>query len=70
MSLQSEGKSDKAIKKWRAVAEDAKKGKDDDLAAIAYCSIGSLLVQNKRWEKGILNFDRAISLNLSETERR
>ena len=60
ISLQQEGKREDAIKKWRAIAHVAE-GRDNDLAAAAWFSVGYLL-QNENPEDAILAYDQAINL--------
>ena len=59
--FQQQGKRDDAIEKWRAVAHITE-GSDNDLAAIAWFSVGYLL-QAEDLEGSVSAYDRAIRLN-------
>ena len=61
VSFQQQGKRDDAIEKWRAVAHITE-GSDNDLAAIAWFSVGYLL-QDEDLEGTVSAYDRAIRLN-------
>ena len=61
VSFQQQGKRDDAIEKWRAVAQITE-GSDNDLAAIAWFSVGYLL-QAEDLEGSVSAYDRAIRLN-------
>ena len=61
VSFQQQGKRDDAIEKWRAVAHITE-GSDNDLAAIAWFSVGYLL-QHEDLEGSVSANDRAIRLN-------
>ena len=61
VSFQQQGKRDDAIEKWSAVAHITE-GSDNDLAAIAWFSVGYLL-QDEDLEGAVSAYDRAIRLN-------
>lgn len=65
--LRKEGKTEEAIKKWRSLANIAE-GIDDDLAALAFTSIGYLYEKEGAVEDGISALDRAIDLNPDNAE--
>ena len=60
VSLQRQGKREKAIEKWRGVAHVAD-GSDNDLAARAWFSVG-YLVWDQDPKAGLLAYDKAIRL--------
>ncbi len=60
-ALQQEGVIKDAIEKWRSIANIMEET-DNDLAALAWFSVGYLHSQEEELEKAILAFDRAIYL--------
>ena len=70
ISLQRQGKIDKAIEEWHDVAYIAEKGDNKVLAASAQFSIGYLQSKKKNWEDAISSYNKAISLNPDFPEAR
>ena len=59
--LQQDGKIEDAIEKWRSIA-NITEGIENEIAAHAWFSIASLLIQDDRKEEALPAYDKSLSL--------